>query len=78
MWQHKAGQTKTSKSKKLAFSSSSFFLYSSSNTASCQICSTISALLQDELLFVKARRRFSAEPVSQQSQALTLLHFDTR
>lgn len=49
---------------------------SSSHTASCQICYTISALLQDELLFVKALQHFSAEPVSQQSQALTLLDCD--
>lgn len=49
---------------------------SNNNTTSCQIRYTISALLQDEPLFVKAVRRFSAEPVSQQSQALTLLHCD--
>lgn len=49
---------------------------SSSHTASCQICYTISALLQDELLFVKALQHFSAEPESQQSQALTLLDCD--
>lgn len=46
------------------------------NTASCQGCCTMSALLEDELLFVKALHRFSAEPVSQQSQPLTLLHCD--
>ena len=37
---------------------------------------SISALLQDKLLFVKALRRLSAASASQQSQTLTLLQYD--
>lgn len=53
-----------------------WFPGSSRDTASSEIYNTIFALLQDELLLVKVLQCFSAEPVSQQSQSLTLLHCD--